>query len=90
MSFSALYSIVRVYYSNGGSNITRRRPKMYLTALEKQLIPDAETISLNDLPDQGRWPSLNKLNNSLCEANKPYKSSNEANTFKESPSFLQL
>ena len=83
MSFSALYSIV--YYSNGGSNITRRRPKM-----EKQLIPDAETIYLNDLPDQGRWPSLNKLNNSLCEANKPYKSSNEANTFKESPSFLQL
>ena len=44
---------------------------MYLTALEKQLIPDAETIYLNDLPDQGRWPSLNKLNNSLCEANKP-------------------
>ena len=78
-------------YSNGarGSNklITRRQD-----VLEKLLIPDAETISLNHLPDHqaANGRSLNKSNNSLCEANKPYKSSNEANTLKESPSFFPV
>ena len=78
-------------YSNDarGSNklITRRQD-----VLEKLLIPDAETISLSHLLDHqaANGRSLNKSNNSLCEANKPYKSSNEANTLKESPSFFPV
>lgn len=78
-------------YSNGarGSNklITKRQD-----VLEKQLIPDAETISLKHLPDHqaANRRSLNKSKNSLCEANKPYRSSNKANALKESPSLFPV
>ena len=34
--------------------------KMFLNALEKDLIPDSETISLRYLPDRARWHSTNK------------------------------
>ena len=59
---------------------------------ENSLYQMQKPISHNHLPDHqaANGRSLNNSNNSLCEANKPYKSSNEANTLKESPSFFPV
>ena len=48
---------------------------MYLTALERQTIPDTETLSLTFLPDTARWSSP-------IEANKPNQSPIEANYYR--------
>ena len=55
---------------------------MYLDALERQTIPDTETLSLTFLPDIARWSSpieAKQSNQSPTEANKTNQSTTKAN-----------
>lgn len=52
--------------------------RMYLNALERQIIPDTELLSLNCLPDRACWFSpiavAAESNQSLTDANNPNQS----------------
>ena len=76
MSFSALLCAqsftVQQWSTNTIDQILVEGDKMYLNALENGDIPDADVISLADLPVQARWPVT---------------TANNANKTSQSPSF---
>ena len=85
MSFSAiLYAQslpISQWQTSTVDQILTQGDKMYLDALERQVIPDAETISLTYLPNKARWPLpivANKSHQSPDEAHKRNKSPDEA------------